>query len=243
MSGSEILRIDAPVGASTDYGRVNALSGDLAVVGDRATGRLYTFDASTGEQIGVIATGLINTGGRPITTITYVEMEGSQLIVGKRTGDQLTASIFDVVTGEKVFDFPTVTNGSEPYTAVSIDGNHAVFVVDNNPILGADSGPVYVATFGEISISGDYNNNGTVEQSDLDLVLLHWGEAASPVPDGWASQLPLGRVDQDELDAVLLNWGNTTPAATATAAVPEPSSALLATLLAVGALAVVRRGR
>jgi hypothetical protein len=56
-------------------------------------------------------------------------------------------------------------------------------------------------------IPGDYNANGVVEQSDLDLVLLHWGQPALPVPEGWFNDLPLGLIDQAELDGVLLNWG------------------------------------
>jgi hypothetical protein len=55
-------------------------------------------------------------------------------------------------------------------------------------------------------IIGDYNSNGTVEQADLDLVLLNWGQPG--VPAGWTNDLPEGNIDQAELDGVLLNWGN-----------------------------------
>jgi hypothetical protein len=84
-----------------------------------------------------------------------------------------------------------------------------------------------------------WNYNGVVEQADL--VLLHWGETASPVPDGWTSQLPLGTIDQDELDAVLLNWGNSS-AAVGAASVPEPSAVLLL-LIGVAGLLVTRWAR
>jgi hypothetical protein len=57
-------------------------------------------------------------------------------------------------------------------------------------------------------IAGDYNANGSVEQADLDLVLLNWGAPADPAPAGWIHDLPTGNIDQDELDGVLLNWGN-----------------------------------
>jgi hypothetical protein len=56
---------------------------------------------------------------------------------------------------------------------------------------------------------GDYNASGQVEQADLDLVLLNWGQATPPPPAGWTNDLPSGNVDQAELDGVLLNWGNT----------------------------------
>ena len=57
---------------------------------------------------------------------------------------------------------------------------------------------------------GDYNASGQVEQGDLDLVLLNWGEPHDPAPDGWTNDLPTApAINQDELDGVLLNWGNT----------------------------------
>jgi hypothetical protein len=74
--------------------------------------------------------------------------------------------------------------------------------------------------------SGDFNNNGTVEQADLDLVLLNWGAEATPPPTGWLNNFPSGLIDQQELDAVLVNWGNTSAEATAVT-VPEPSTTVL----------------
>jgi hypothetical protein len=79
-------------------------------------------------------------------------------------------------------------------------------------------------------IDGDYNDNGTVEQADLDLVLLNWGQGG--VPNGWVNDLPEGNIDQAELDGVLLNWGNTASLGGASG-VPEPSSAALLGLAVV----------
>jgi hypothetical protein len=84
-------------------------------------------------------------------------------------------------------------------------------------------------------LAGDYNENGEVEQGDLDLVLLNWSsELIDPAVIGWTNDLPTGRVDQDELDKVLLAWGNFSTVAR-TAGVPEPSG----TGLALVALTVV----
>jgi uncharacterized membrane protein len=83
-------------------------------------------------------------------------------------------------------------------------------------------------------VAGDYNASGTVEQADLDLVLLNWGVPAGSIPAPWTNDLPSGNVDQDELDKVLLNWGETAARGTS-AAVPEPGSALIV----IVALAVV----
>jgi hypothetical protein len=57
------------------------------------------------------------------------------------------------------------------------------------------------------TLDGDYNGNGTVEQADLDLVLLYWGQVAENAPPAWTNGRPVGFIDQAELDAVLLNWG------------------------------------
>jgi hypothetical protein len=63
-----------------------------------------------------------------------------------------------------------------------------------------------------------------VEQADLDLVLLNWGQPG--VPGGWVHDLPEGTIDQAELDGVLLNWGNEATLGNSSD-VPEPRSALL----------------
>jgi hypothetical protein len=89
-------------------------------------------------------------------------------------------------------------------------------------LFGSVAGP----TVPPAGISGDYNGNGRVEQADLDLVLLNWGQAlAQPWVDG--------TVDQAELDGVLLNWGNEAALGGA-AGVPEPTARLLAFLSAMG---------
>ena len=76
------------------------------------------------------------------------------------------------------------------------------------------------------SVAGDYNGDGFVGQSDLDLVLLNWGETV--LPGGFDENALVGGgpfdglVSQNELDGVLLNWGGgVLPSASV---VPEPST-------------------
>jgi hypothetical protein len=92
---------------------------------------------------------------------------------------------------------------------------------------------------GGSGIEGDYNDNGSVEQADLDLVLLNWGQAG--VPAAWLNDLPSGNIDQEELDGVLLNWGNM--AGAITASVPEPATWLLCLLAPAPILAFSARRR
>jgi hypothetical protein len=86
-----------------------------------------------------------------------------------------------------------------------------------------------VAAINAMVLAGDYNSSGRVEQADLDLVLLHWGQPAAPPPPNWTGPPPAGTIDQDELDAVLLGWGDgTDPATSGATGVPEPMSIVLA---------------
>jgi hypothetical protein len=87
--------------------------------------------------------------------------------------------------------------------------------------------------------SGDYDGNGAVEQGDLDLVLLHWGQDGSVPPVGWHNDLPSGPIDQGELDAVLLAWGNRGSAA----GVPEPATLPIVILCTALILSVPATGR
>jgi hypothetical protein len=89
-------------------------------------------------------------------------------------------------------------------------------------------------------LAGDYSGNGTVEQSDLDLVLLNWGAGATPPPNGWVRDLPTGLVDQDELDAILLNWGAAAQLAPANARVPEPAGVVMLCLSLLIGLPIAR---
>jgi hypothetical protein len=91
----------------------------------------------------------------------------------------------------------------------------------------------------DAQLTGDYNGNATVEQADLDLVLLNWGQATPPVPPAWVNDLPDGTIDQAELDGVLLNWGNS---ALGAATVPEPATASLLLLCCALFAARPRRG-
>jgi hypothetical protein len=126
-----------------------------------------------------------------------------------------------------------------------------VYITDdtlNNPwntLPGYWAGEVdAVAAINDTLLAGDYNASGAVEQADLDLVLLHWGEPAAPPPPDWTGRPPAVTVDQDELDAVLLGWGDGAQAADARgAAAPEPATCVLL-LTAMGAiLQKARRGR
>lgn len=91
---------------------------------------------------------------------------------------------------------------------------------------------------------GDFNNNGTVENADLTLLLNNWSAAVPPTPTGWTG-LPITApaVDNDELTALLNNWGQSIGSGGQSAdlrGVPEPT-ALVQVLLICGLWPLVRR--
>ncbi len=108
-------------------------------------------------------------------------------------------------------------------------------------IGGQELGIDTVWFVGSSGLPGDYDASGVVSGSDLDLVLLNWGEPASPAPPGWEFDLPDGLIDQDELDDVLQNWGSGLFALDGAASpLPEPG-ALTLLPLSVAAWARARR--
>ncbi|MEM9754142.1 MAG: PEP-CTERM sorting domain-containing protein, partial [Planctomycetota bacterium] len=90
-----------------------------------------------------------------------------------------------------------------------------------------------------VGLAGDYNDNGSVEQGDLNLVLNNWG-AMRTFEDG-VSAFTTANVDQEELNSVLNNWGDTTAPSFSGSTVPEPGAALMILTGATGLLA--RRSR
>jgi arylsulfate sulfotransferase len=104
-------------------------------------------------------------------------------------------------------------------------------------------GPEFTMTMLPLPLdSADYDGNGQVEQGDLDLVLLHWGQDAAAAPAAWVQNRPTGAIDQAELDLVLLNWGATSAVGAAGNAVPEPATWLVA-VVAVVLQALTSRNR
>ena len=87
-------------------------------------------------------------------------------------------------------------------------------------------------------LAGDYNDSGSVEQGDLDLVLNNWGSDRTAGFVANTDGLTSLQVDQEELDRVLNNWGSSAAPSFEGSAVPEPAALAL---LGLGGLAMLRR--
>jgi hypothetical protein len=189
--------------------------------------------------------------GEDLVTVPFTKV-GSQGILTSagevafphNTGDSNVQAAVNLAEGTYSFEMLWYENDGGAFAEVSTamgdfvdDPTAATWLLlgDTSGLALADglgTGPSAVP-----GILGDYNASGTVEQADLDLVLLNWGETLDdPAALGWTNDLPSGLIDQEELDKVLLNWGNT--AALTSASVPEPGTlALVLVGSMVGALA------
>ena len=90
-----------------------------------------------------------------------------------------------------------------------------------------------------LGLPGDYNDSGSVEQGDLDLVLNNWGSHRTAGFVANADGFATANVDQEELDAVLNNWGGSLVPNFQGVVVPEPATSLLL----LGAFACLYRRR
>ncbi|MEM1444909.1 MAG: PEP-CTERM sorting domain-containing protein [Planctomycetota bacterium] len=83
-------------------------------------------------------------------------------------------------------------------------------------------------------LAGDYDDSGSVEQGDLNLVLTNWGTSRTFVDPG-GTVFASDNVDQEELNLVLTNWGSSSAPSFEGFAVPEPATfALLGGLALAG---------
>lgn len=94
-----------------------------------------------------------------------------------------------------------------------------------------------------IVLPGDFDGNGSVGGGDFDLLLANWGVAVPPAPTGWTGAQPTApSIGGDEFDALLGSWGQSGGAGAVAAAVPEPATIVLVSMVGMALAAVRRRG-
>jgi hypothetical protein len=147
----------------------------------------------------------------------------------------LTSDPVPGLTVDLIDDSANIDEIRGPASYAFSHGDMALWDTSNFTTNGQIS---YAAGAAQVLV-GDYNGSGSVEQGDLDLVLLNWGQSGSDLPDGWVITAPNGNIDQGELDAVLLNWGASS--GLSPAGVPEPSTIAILFIAAGLGLGLIRK--
>jgi hypothetical protein len=182
--------------------------------------------------------------GRFVTAVGDNILAGAH---GNSTGGIDTAGmayLLDGQTGELLLRIPNPEPGEFDFFGwtVAARGSDILVAAPNDTFGGlAAAGSVYLFEGPQPSIAGDYDADGVVDQTDLDLVLLNWGVPGVPPPEGWLSNLPGLIVDQRELDSALLHWGDVRVSITDGRGVPEPSGLLIVAVMLVAHFAVAHR--
>ena len=84
----------------------------------------------------------------------------------------------------------------------------------------------------------DYDDDGTWNLGDLNLVLFNWQKSKLSLPDTWVNQRP-DVVGLDSVNTVLFNWLQAS--SSSLAVVPEPASLTLALVSVLALLGVARK--
>ncbi len=182
-------------------------------------------------------------GGQQYSTGSTINL-GLEYRPGDGQGGTVPATMqyfVDGVGGE-VFTMGNVENGVIPGSQFGVYVQYPPDFFASPPDFGDTlfSNVVFEVLGTVAGLAGDYNDSGSVEQGDLDLVLNNWGSDRTSGfvanTDGLASL----QVDQEELDRVLNNWGSSNAPSFSGSAVPEPAAAAL--LAGLGLALRRRRG-
>lgn len=222
------------------------------------TNGVLDFDTFTGDLTQDGGTLTPNTFDRAMTIDGDYTLNDGTVSFNIRQGfdNSISADSIDLGT-QGLLDVSATVFQSLPYTV----GDTFTILSSDTPIVGAfatqdiivfndktfdviyNPTSVVLEVVAATSVIGDYNADGFVNQADLDLVLLNWGNII--LPAGWINtdQFDGVQVSQNELDGVLLNWGNGTPGMTPPTTanvntIPGPASAAL---LALSGLLACRR--
>lgn len=139
-----------------------------------------------------------------------VDDEGRTIGDGARLfyGDPTTGEIFQFVIDGNGLDVPDRILGFVQTPA----GVLLVYGFNFTETPGVFEG--VVLEIGDANLAADFDNDGFVGQSDLALVLIHWGatvaDGESPHED-WVNDRGITGtlIDADELELVLNHWGDT----------------------------------
>ncbi|MEO1496667.1 MAG: GH25 family lysozyme [Planctomycetota bacterium] len=218
INGGELVAANTS-GSATGLGPA-FIGPDGTLSGNGVVGGSVISDGAVapGESVGNLTLGGLTANSGSVLEIE-IDSAGSHDVVsllGGLTIDpnaEISVTFADGYTPDAGETFSIITG------ATSVNGGFGI-VTSNGPSLVATSvADGVVLELATTVISGDFNNDGRVDNDDLNLLLSNWG--ASSVPVEWVNGFT-DTVNNDELNALLLGWGTGT-----SAAVPEPAAGLL----------------
>ncbi|MEM1444422.1 MAG: PEP-CTERM sorting domain-containing protein [Planctomycetota bacterium] len=245
-----------------------AIAGGLAVSTPASAAIELLVDPANGGALSLRATGAT---AEAINGYSVFSAGGFLSDLGDETlGGQFSPIVFDVDnqgSDEVAFFTLGLSDPLNPLPPVSVPDSGSASLLLNLGWTGGSADPVADLTFlygpvdlfepggdqidelegtvvvlAETGLLGDYNDSGTVEQNDLNLVLTNWG-TPRPFTDPSGQPFNTLTVDQEELNRVLTNWGSTSAGPDFTGfAVPEPGTATVAAAF-LGVAAGLRRRR
>jgi len=119
------------------------------------------------------------------------------------------------------------------------DGNFLTSTAANNVAIAPDAINLLVNPSTGTG-PGDFAGDGIVEGTDLNLLLQFWNQPAGPA---WVTGRPVpegSNVAGNQLNDLLGNWTNDYTSTVTAAAVPEPSTMVIALLASISGLALRR---
>jgi hypothetical protein len=174
----------------------------------------------------------------------YDQAKGSTIaFLGSCTLKITAADLATAIASDMLFDIAVATGSITGYGGVTFAYDDQSKWTGSSPSLSYDSGTKkltlsgLVYSIGPVVVSGDTNEDGVVDAADYIAVKQNLGLTTGATL-GQGNVDGDDDVDWDDLQMVMTNFGagaSTTPATT-----PEPATL---GLLAIGALAVLRRNR
>ncbi|MEM7576240.1 MAG: PEP-CTERM sorting domain-containing protein [Planctomycetota bacterium] len=225
------------------HARILAGSDNVAVI--RSQARMRTENAG---QNGIMS-GSGETVANPFSTAPDEEVMGldisgtfKQTFVGEWglmdvEGETMLTASYTVTDADGTASFANDDPLTDPDLATFDPTLHYMVFENVNQDFNYVIDNILIEFISEVAVGivGDYDDSGSVEQGDLNLVLNNWGADApfEPNGDAFASLA----VDQEELNRVLNNWGNSAnPPSFNGSAVPEPATFALLSGLAIAGL-------
>ena len=209
----------------------------LVVAQERSNGEIRIYDISNIDQANdpdnpvLLKTITRDTLGINAVSPHNPVIAGDKLFVSWYHAGLMVFDLSDPSAAPLVGAYDTLPGTTGQPTGYAGDWGVFPFLGSDRILLGdteaglviVDASGVYAST----PIVGDFDADGFVGISDLNLVLSHWNKPVTPGDESQGDTNNDGFVGIEDLNAVLGNWNAGAPPAEETLPIPEPSGVCL----------------